>query len=102
MNTHLNALKSYLLSALDKSQNILFLESFRGAKTPNPDLENCEFLEGVGLLNEEPVQIQQGNNCRRVFHLTEIGKQIAQELKSEEPTQANLKLSFPNKLGKTF
>ena len=77
MNTRLNALKSYLLSALEKGQNILLFESFKEPKTPNPDLENCEFLEGVGLLNEEPVRVQQGNNCRRVFHLTEIGKQIS-------------------------
>ncbi len=93
LNTRANMLKSYLLSALDKGQNLLSFESFKEPKIPDPDVQNCEFLEEVGLFTEEFAPSQNSNRSHRIFHLTEVGKMLATELK-QESAQTNLKISL--------
>ena len=86
ISTHLNVLKSYLLAASDKDQNLLFMESCQEATLPNPDIVNCEFLKDAGIFVEDPKPPRKARNRNRVFHLTEVGKQFAKELRLEEST----------------
>jgi hypothetical protein len=96
INNRVNVLKKYLLSALEKENgDISFLESFEGSKINNPDLKNCEFLNDAGLFTENPRQIMRSYTCYRIFHLTEVGKRLAIELKKQEAPLGKLQISAP-------
>jgi hypothetical protein len=76
--------KKYLLAALDnKDQCIWYLESSEGMTVPSSDLKNCELLRDALLLNEDIRVSRNGRNTYKVYCLTEMGRKMAQEIKTE-------------------
>jgi hypothetical protein len=76
--------KKYLLAALDnKDQCIWYLESSEGMIIPSSDLKNCELLRDAQIFKEDTRISRNGRNSYKIFCLTELGKQLAADLKKE-------------------
>ena len=50
---------------------------------PSSDLKNCELLRDAQLFNEDTRISRNGRNTYKIFCLTELGKEIADQLKKE-------------------
>jgi hypothetical protein len=76
--------KKYLLAALDnKDECIYYLESSAGMAIPSSDLKNCELLRDAQIFREDTKVSRSGRNSYKYFYLTELGRQLAEELKKE-------------------
>jgi hypothetical protein len=76
--------KKYLLAALtSKDQCVWYLEASEGMVVPSSDLKNCELLRDALLFNEDTRISRNGRNTYKIFCLTELGRQIADQLRKE-------------------
>jgi len=76
--------KKYLLAALtSKDQCVWYLEASEGMIVPSSDLKNCELLRDALLFNEDTRISRNGRNTYKIFCLTELGRQIADQLRKE-------------------
>lgn len=80
-------LKAYLLATLDsKDQCLYYLDSRLGTWLPSMDIRNCEFLVDALLFREEVKLTQDGRNRYKLFYLTELGTELAKQMKEESLT----------------
>ena len=78
-----NTFKSYLLAALDsKDQCLYYLDSRQGTSLPSMDIRNCEFLTDARIFREEVKLTIDGRNRYKLFYLTDLGKEMAQNAKN--------------------
>jgi hypothetical protein len=76
--------KKYLLAALaNKDQSIWYLEASEGMIIPSSDLKNCELLRDAQLFREDTRVSRNGRNTYKIYYLTDLGKKIAEEIKTE-------------------
>ncbi len=76
--------KRYLLAALDSpDQSIWYIESSQGTSVPSVDIWNCDFLVAANLFREEYKISRDGHNRYKVYYLTPVGKEMAQQMKEE-------------------
>jgi hypothetical protein len=91
IQTRIGILKKYLLAALDnKDQCIWYLESSEGMLVPSSDLKNCQFLKDAQLFNEDVRTSRHGRNVYKIYCLTELGKNLAERIKKEEPLSSTV------------
>jgi hypothetical protein len=84
IKTRVGVFKKYLLAALtSKDQCVWYLEASEGMIIPSSDLKNCELLRDAQLFNEDTRISRNGRNTYKIFCLTELGKQIAGQLRKE-------------------
>src|SRR5208283_4557214 len=77
-------LKGCLLAALNsKEQYLSLLDESLGTPSPSIDVKLCEFLAQAGLFREENKLTRDGRNQYKLFYLTDLGKEIAQQIKKE-------------------
>lgn len=77
-------LKGCLLAVLNsKEQYLNLLDESLGTPTPSMDLKLCEFLANAGLFREEIKLNRDGRNEYKLFFLTDVGKEIAMQIKKE-------------------
>jgi hypothetical protein len=91
--------KTYLLSALDnRDQCLCYLESNEGMIAPISDMKNCELLRDAQIFTEDTkVSNENGRTYFRFFHLTELGRKFAMELKQESMfDDENLRFDNPH------
>ena len=80
-------LKRYLLAVLDnQDQYIYYLDESLGTPLPSMDIRNCELLTDAKLFREEIKLTRDGRNRYKLFYLTMLGKEIAQQIKKESYT----------------
>jgi hypothetical protein len=76
--------KKYLLAALNnKDQCIWYLEASEGMLLPSSDLKNCELLRDAQIFHEDIRISRNGRNTYKIFCLTELGKQLADQIAKE-------------------
>jgi hypothetical protein len=76
--------KKYILAALEnKDQGLWYLQASAGMMIPSADLKNCELLRDAQLFSEDIKVSRNGRNTYKIYYLTDLGKQIAEELKAE-------------------
>jgi hypothetical protein len=79
--------KIYLLAALDsKEENVCYLSDSLGSQIPSIDIRNCEFLAEAMLFREEVKLTRDGRNRYKLFYLTDLGKEMALQIKEESYT----------------
>ena len=77
-------LKGCLLAALNsKEQYLSILDESLGTPTPSIDLKLCELLANAGLFREETKLNRDGRNEYKLFYLTDLGKEMAMQIKKE-------------------
>jgi hypothetical protein len=77
-----DTLKMYLAAALEtQDQSLSYIDQSLGTQIPSVDIKNCEFLTDAKLFYEDIQLTRDGRNRYKVFRLTELGKEIAMELK---------------------
>ena len=82
-----NSFKDYLLAALDSKDHCLYyLESRQGTPLPSMDIRNCELLTDARLFREEIKLTIDGRNRYKLFYLTDLGKEMAQNAKDASVT----------------
>ena len=84
VQTQTGMLKRYLLAALDSQvQYLSYLDISVGTPVPSVDIRNCEFLVDAGLFREEVKNTRDGRNSYKLFYLTDLGREMVQEIKEE-------------------
>ena len=85
IQSRVGVFKQYLLAALEnKDQCLYYLESNNGVSIPVSDLKNCELLRDAKIFTEDTrFNVENGRNSFRFFHLTELGRKFAKDLKKE-------------------
>ena len=79
--------KRYLLAALDsQEQTLRFLDASLGTHVPSVDIRNCELLTDVHIFREEIKLTHDGRNQYKLFYLTDLGKDIALQMREESYT----------------
>ena len=82
-----SVLKRYLLAALDNQDQYLFyLDESLGTPLPSIDIRNCELLADARLFREEIKLTRDGRNRYKLFYLTDLGKEMVQQIKEESYT----------------
>jgi hypothetical protein len=77
-------LKKYLLGALDnQDQYLSYLDMSLGTSVPSIDIRNCEMLTDAKLFRVEIKLTRDGRNRYEVFYLTDLGKEMAQQIRKE-------------------
>jgi hypothetical protein len=77
--------KKYLTTALDsKNQSVCYLDESLGTSVPSADIRMCELLADSQLFQEEIKLTRDGRNRYKLFFLTELGKEMAQQIKEEQ------------------
>ena len=77
-------LKKYLLAASDsQDQFIWYIDMSLGTPIPSIDIKNCEVLTDAGLFREEVKLTRDGHNRYKLFYLTELGKEMTQQIKED-------------------
>jgi hypothetical protein len=80
--------KKYLLAASDSQDQFLcYIDSSQGSPLPSVDIRNCELLTDARLFREETKITHDGRNKYKLFYLTDLGKEIAQQLKEDAYTE---------------
>jgi len=81
-------LKGCLLAALNsKEQSLSLLDESLGTTNPSIDIRLCELLAHAGLFREETKLTRDGRNQYKVFYLTDLGKEMAQQIKNESKVE---------------
>lgn len=76
--------KEYLTTALcSKNQSVCYLDESLGTTVISQDIRNCELLTDAQLFQEEIKLTRDGRNRYKVFCLTSLGKEMAQQTKEE-------------------
>jgi hypothetical protein len=84
IKTRVGVFKKYILAAhASKDQCVWYLEASEGMIMPSSDLKNCELLRDAQIFNEDIRISRNGRNTYKIFCLTELGKQIAEQLRKE-------------------
>jgi len=84
VQTQTEPLKGYLLAALNsKEQYLSLLDESLGTTNPSIDIKLCELLAKAGLFREEIKLTRDGRNEYKLFYLTDIGKEMAMQIKKE-------------------
>ncbi len=84
IQSRVGVFKKYVLAALNsKDQCIWYLESSEGMMVPSSDLKNCELLRDAQIFLEDMKLSRNGRNTYKIFCLTTLGKQIAEQIKLE-------------------
>jgi hypothetical protein len=84
IKSRVGVFKKYILAAqTGKDQCVWYLEASEGMVMPSSDLKNCELLRDAQLFNEDIRISRNGRNTYKIFCLTELGKQIADQLRKE-------------------
>ena len=84
MQGQTEALKGCLVAALDsREQYLSLLDESLGTRVPSVDIKLCEVLVEAGLFREEIKITRDGRNRYKVFYLTDSGRQMAQQIKTE-------------------
>ena len=82
--TQTSILKKYLLAASDsQDQFIWYMDISLGTLIPSIDIKNCEVLTDAGLFREEIKLTRDGHNRYKLFYLTELGKEMTQQIKED-------------------
>ncbi len=72
------------MAALDsKEQYLSLLDESLGTPIRSEDIKMCELLVDTGLFREEVRVTRDGRNRYKVFYLTDSGKEIAKQVKTE-------------------
>jgi hypothetical protein len=80
--------KRYLLAALDnQEQTLRFLDASLGTVIPSVDIRNCELLTDAHIFKEEVKITRDGRNRYKLFFLTDLGKDMAQQIREESYTE---------------
>jgi hypothetical protein len=84
MDEKSDELKGCLLAALESKEGYLcmLIESL-GTPVPSEDLNYSELLTKAGLFWEEERITRNGRNRYRLFHLTDAGRRVAEQIKDE-------------------
>ena len=83
-------LKGCLLAAINSKDCCLsLLDESLGTPVPSEDLKLCGLLAAAGLFREEIKLTRDGRNRYRLFYLTDSGRQMAEQAKTEESTGTN-------------
>ncbi len=78
------ALKGCLIAALEnREQYLSILDESLGTPTWSPNIKLCELLADAGLFREDIQLTRDGRNRYKVFYLTNIGREIAQQTRLE-------------------
>jgi hypothetical protein len=76
--------KKYLLAALDNQDQYLnYLDMSLGSPVPSIDVRNCEMLTDAKLFRVEIKLTRDGRNRYELFYLTDLGKEMAQQIRKE-------------------
>jgi hypothetical protein len=76
--------KGYLVAALNnKDQFLSYLDDSLGTDIASRDIRTCELLTDSGLFRKEVKLTRDGHNSYNFFYLTDLGKEMAQEIKDE-------------------
>lgn len=76
--------KGYLLAALrSKNRTLCYLDESLGDTIPSQDIRNCELLTGAGIFREEIKLTRNGRNLYKLFQLTQIGLELAEQVDDE-------------------
>jgi hypothetical protein len=76
--------KGYLIAALDnKDQFLSYLDDSLGTDLASLDIRTCELLTDAGLFRKEEKFTRDGRNSYNLFYLTDLGKEMAQQIKDE-------------------
>ncbi|MCW4024876.1 MAG: hypothetical protein NWF01_07570 [Candidatus Bathyarchaeota archaeon] len=79
--------KSYLTAALDnQEQHLSYLKDSLGTTSSSIDIRNCEILTEALLFREEVKLTRDGRNRYKLFYLTDLGREMALQLKEESYT----------------
>jgi hypothetical protein len=82
--------KMYLSAALDnQEQNLCYLDQSLGTNLPSIDIKNCELLLDAKLFREETKVTRDGRNKCRLFFLTSLGLEMAQQIKEDSMSRGN-------------
>jgi hypothetical protein len=84
-----SVLKNYLIAALDsEDQCLYYIDNRLGTPIPSMDIRNCEFLTEAKLFREEVKLTIDGRNRYKLFYLTDLGKEMAKQIKDESFTNS--------------
>ena len=84
MQQQAESLKGCLMAILNsKEQYLSLLDESLGTPIPSGNIKLCELLTDAGLFREEVKVTRDGRNRYKVFFLTELGKEMAQQIKAE-------------------
>ena len=85
-------LKQYLLAAKTaKTKYLCYLDISLGTPVPSIDIKNCELLTEAGLFREEYKVTKTDATRYKIFYLTELGKEVAKEIREESQATKCLK-----------
>ena len=77
-------LKGCLIAAFDsREQYLSLLDESLGTPVPSMNIKLCDLLVDAGLFREEIKITRDGRNRYKIFTLTDLGRQIAQQIKAE-------------------
>ncbi|MGO8805708.1 MAG: hypothetical protein ACLQO7_03750 [Candidatus Bathyarchaeia archaeon] len=77
-------LKGCLLAALKNKDNYFsLLDESLGTRVQSVDLALCDFLTSAGLFRDEIKLTRDGRNRYKLYHLTEAGREIAEQAKKD-------------------
>jgi hypothetical protein len=84
MQKQTEPLKGCLVAALNSKEQILsFLDQSLGTTVSSVDIKLCELLSDAGLFREETKITRDGRNRYKLFYLTEAGREMAEQIKTE-------------------
>ena len=84
MEQQAESLKGFLMAVLDSREKYLsLLDESLGTPIPSGNIKLCELLTDAGLFREEVKVTRDGRNRYKVFYLTELGRDMAQQIKTE-------------------
>ena len=76
--------KGYLLAALENKEGyVCFISESLGTDMSIEDVRNGELLADAGLFKEETKFTRSGKNRYQIFHLTDLGREMAEQIKNE-------------------
>jgi hypothetical protein len=84
MQEQTQLLKGCLVAAFDsREQYLSLLDESLGTPVSSADITLCDLLANAGLFREEVKVTRDGRNRYKIFYLTPLGKEMAQQIKTE-------------------